>query len=280
MSTKAFGDKLFNKVLSTKAFLFIQGELFQLTNQAFEKYIKYIQDSTGTKIPMTYPIGIKENNTPILSTYEYTKKELFQRCDYLMMNQLPVNGIYQFVTLVESLLVDILRDVLIEFPNKIPNKKKFDYESVLNATSLQEVKLGLINIVINEMTYKSPRDFAEDFKNYVGVDLLKKPVFLDYIELKATRDIHIHNQGIANEIYLSKAGSKARVKSGQELPVDIIYFLKSYEWCIQMTNILESELHEIWPSSDYIERKKLISDKTKSREQKIKEAETITRRKK
>ena len=79
MSNKAFGDKLFNKILSTKAFLFIQGEFFQLTNQAFEKYIKYIQDSSGTKIPMTYPIGVKENNAPILSTYEYTKKRTFSK---------------------------------------------------------------------------------------------------------------------------------------------------------------------------------------------------------
>lgn len=280
MSTKTFGNKLFNKVLSTKAFLFTQGEFFQLTNQAFEKYNQYIQDSTGTKIPMTYPVGIKENDIPIFSTHEYTKKELFQRCDYLIMTQLPINGIYQFVILIESLLVDLLRDVLIEFPYKIPNKKKFDYESILNATSLQEVKLGLVNTVINEMTYKSPRDFAQDFKDYVGIDLLKKPVFHDYIELKTTRDIHIHNQGIANEIYLSKAGSKARVKSGQDLPVDTIYFLKSYEWCIQITDILEKELHEIWPSSDYIERKKLIDDKAKSREQKIKEAEKIARRNK
>lgn len=140
------------------------------------------------------------------------------------------------------------------------------------------MKITLLNSIINELTYKSPKDFAEDFKNYVGINLLEKPVFYNYIELKATRDIYVHNQGIANEIYLAKAGTQARVKAGEELPVDTKYFLQSYEWCIQIVTILEEGLSEIWHSPAYEERQKLINDKDKSREQKIKEAEMMDKK--
>lgn len=280
MKTETFGNRLFDKVHTVKGVLFMQGEFTQLTYQAFDKYVEYIKQSNETEIALTYPIGITPDDKPIFSTYKYSKIDLYKRYQYLGFTQLPINGIYQLVTLMESLLVDILREILLEFPDKISSKRKFDYELISNATSLEQIKLFVINSVLNELTYKSPKDFAEEFKNFVGIDFLAKPVFHNYIELKATRDIHIHNQGIANEIYLSKSGKNARVKSGETLAVDTIYFLKSYEWCIQIANILEKELNDIWPSSDYEERQRLIYDENKSREEKIIEAEMIEQKKK
>ncbi len=126
---------------------------------------------------------------------------------------------------------------------------------MIEAKSLEEIKISLVNSIINELAYKSPKDFAEEFAKYIGINLLEKPAFHKYIELKATRDIYIHNQGVANEIYLSKADTLARVKSGIFLPVDIQYFLQSYECCLQITEILEAELNKIWPSPEYLKNK-------------------------
>ncbi len=50
---------------------------------------------------------------------------------------------------------------------------------------------------------------------------------------------------MANEIYMRKADSHARVKAGMLLPVDTQYFLESYESCLQFTEWLEKELHEL-----------------------------------
>ncbi|BDX37832.1 hypothetical protein CYCD_11870 [Tenuifilaceae bacterium CYCD] len=265
-----FGDKLFKRVMNSRNLLFLHGEIAQLTYQSFDKYVQLINETKETTIEVTVPIGYSPDNTPINTTYKYTKENLIARYQYLGLNQLPINGIYQLVTTIEALFGDILRETLIEFPIKISNKRKLDFELVLEAKSLEEIKFALVNTVINELAYKSPKDFAEEFNKYIGINLLEKPVFHKYIELKATRDIYIHNQGIANEIYLAKADTLARVKSGQFLPVDIQYFLQSYECCLQITEILEEALNKIWPSIEY--------QKSKTKKAKLNETNLVKKR--
>src|SRR5690606_24248426 len=80
--------------------------------------------------------------------------------------------------------------------------------------------------------------------------------FHRYIEVKASRDIFIHNQGVANEIYARKAGSHARVTPGMLLPADAAYFLESYESCLRVSEWLEQELHDHWHSSDFEDRRR------------------------
>ncbi|MEK6478444.1 hypothetical protein WJR50_12950 [Catalinimonas sp. 4WD22] len=275
---KVFGDRLYEKVVEARNILFLQGEIAQLTYQAFDKYVQIINESEEEEIEVTYPVGFRPDNTAINSTHKYTKDILVGRYEYLGLNQLPINGIYQLVTTIEALLGDILRATLIEFPVKISNKRKIDAELVLEAHSLEEIKIALVNTIINELAYKSPKDFAEEFSKYVGIKLLEKPAFHKYVELKATRDIYIHNQGVANEIYLSKADTLARVKAGNFLPVDIQYFLQSYECCLQVTEILEGELNKIWPSPEYLKNKSqnLEEQKNEAIEQAVEQAEEKT----
>jgi hypothetical protein len=261
---ETFGDKLYNEVLRAKSSLFLQGEFFQLTSQAFDSYIEYLKNLTTSKIDLTYPVGYLKSKKPILSTYGYEKTTLLYKYEHLKNTQMPLNIIFQLVTIIENLLVDILRNVLLEYPNKISSKKKFEYTIIHEAKSLEEVRTSIINSMINELTYKSPKEFAEEVNNYIGINLLEKTVYDDFIELKATRDIHIHNKGIVNEVYLNKAGPNARAKIGKELDINNQYLFESYECCIQITEIMEVELNNIWPSPIYEERKKQKDNKEKS----------------
>lgn len=260
---ETFGDRLYRRISEARNILFLQGEIAQLTYQAFDKYVQLINEVEDTEIEVTYPIGYKPDNTPINSTHRYPKEHLIDRYQFLGLTQLPINGLYQLVTTIEALLGDILRNTLIEFPVKISNKRKLDFELVLEAKSIEEIKISLVSCIINELSYKSPKEYADEFSKYVGINLLEKPTYHKYIELKATRDIYIHNQGVANDIYLSKADRLARVKAGQFLPVDIQYFLQSYECCLQITEILEEELNKIWPSPEYIAFKAQIENDNK-----------------
>ena len=246
-----FGNKLYNAVNNGKNLLFTQGEMANLTYISFDKFIEFIQSNGEEIIPITHPVGFGPDNTPINSTTNYTKEELIGRYQHLGLNKLPIDGIFQLVTITETILNFILREILIEFPAKIPSKRKLDVDIALNANSLEEIKISIVESVLNEISYKSPKDYAEEFERFTGVNLKDFPFFHKYIELKATRDIHIHNGGTANEIYLAKAGILARVKNSEYLPVDVQYFLQSFECCIQITEFLEIELDKIWPSEDY-----------------------------
>jgi len=46
----------------------------------------------------------------------------------------------------------------------------------------------------------------------------------NWFESKATRDLIVHNSGIINKIYLEKAGTVARGKSGEKIVIDKKYF--------------------------------------------------------
>ena len=274
---ETFGDRLYRLISNARNKLFLQGEIAQLTYQSFVKYIEVINENNGTEIQITYPIGFRPDNTTIDSTISYTKENLIERYQFLGLTQLPINGIYQLVTTIETLLCDIFKETLIEFPAKISNKKKLDYELVLSAKSLDEIKIAVINTILNELSYKTPKEYGEEFEKYIGIKLLEQPIYHRYIELKATRDIYIHNQGISNDIYMVKADRLSRVKSGQILPVNIQYFLQSYENCIQITEILESELNKIWPSIEYqkFKSQNLEQQKEQAIEKAIETAESI-----
>ncbi|WP_313491877.1 MULTISPECIES: hypothetical protein [Sphingobacterium] len=259
----SFGDRLYRLISQSRNFLFVQGETAQLTYQSFVSYITEIQKSSTNDITIKYPLGYRADNTTIEGTATYTKDVLIERYNFLANIQLPINSVYQMVTVMESLLGSVLKEILLAFPNKIPSKKKLDFEVVLKAESLEEIKLSTVNIILNELAYKSPKDYAEEFERFTGINLLEFPSFHKYIELKATRDIYIHNNGVANEIYKAKAGTLARVEPGVFLPINLHYFLQSYESCIQTTESLEKELDKIWPSLEYqnFKRQSLSSQK-------------------
>lgn len=257
---KKFGDKLYDTIRPIKSNIYRQGQFFQLTIQALDEYSNKIDSVEEKEIPLTFPIGFKDDNEPFYATINHKKEDLKNEYHFLSKTQLPLNGIYQLVTIMENLFVDILREVFTEFPNKVSSGKKIEYSSILNSDSIEDLKVQILNSVINDFTYKSPKDFSIDFKKYVGVDFEKNDNYIKYIELKATRDIHIHNQGIINELYISKVSEQARGKIGDNLKVDINYFLKSYENCLQIIAFLEEELNKIWNSPIYNQIKKIMKN--------------------
>lgn len=235
--------------------MFDQGELAQLTYGAFDIAARSMQNMQQEEIEVTFPIGYKPDKTAIPSTRTYHKDQLLSKYQFLAFHQLTVNGLVQLVNIVETMLGDIVRAVVVRYPQKLGGKRSLSIQAVLESTSLEEVHLRATDSLLNELTYRSPTEFAESMQQLLSVNLLECPAFHRYMEVKTTRDIFIHNRGIANDVYVRKAGSHARVKSGMALPADIQYFLESYEHCLQVTDWLEVELHGHWHSSEYEDRK-------------------------
>ncbi len=255
MTTENLGNILNTLVGNARAALFNQGELAQLTYGAFSVASEKVTALEQNEIQVSYPIGYKPDKTTIQSNRTYTKNDLLQRYSALANYQLSINGVIQLVTIVEAMLGDIVRSVLMKYPKKLGEKRMVSLQGVLEAHTLDEIKTRCVESLLNDLTYKSPAEFAETLKQYISVDLSDCPAFHKYIEIKAARDIVIHNRGVANDTYRRKAASHARVSSGKYLPVDVPYFLESYEFCLQLTEWIETELHELWHSSQYTARK-------------------------
>jgi hypothetical protein len=250
MSAPNIGNVLYRLTSSARHALFDQGELAQLTYGAFDVVANNVRSDQSEVIEISFPVGYRPDKTPILSTRKYAKDELIRRYQHLAYQQLPVNGLVQLVTIVEALLGDVVRTVITRYPQKLGAKRSVSLQLVLEARTIEDIHLRATDALLNDLTYKSPSEFAESLDSLLSINLLECPAFHKYIEIKATRDIFIHNRGTANDTYVRKSGSHARANAGRPLPVDISYFLESYEFCLQLTEWLESELHEHWHSSE------------------------------
>jgi len=249
------GNDLYRIVNGAKLVLFDQSELAQLTYGAFDIAARSMQESDQEKIEISFPVGYRADKTTIDSKRTYNKEDLLRRYQYLAFNQLSVNGVVQLVTTVEATLNDVVRATILKYPQKLGSKRSISMKDVLEAASMDEVHFRATDGLINELSYKSPTEFADAIKKIVPISLMECPAYHKYVEIKATRDIFIHNRGIANDVYTRKSGTHARVNAGVALPAGTQYYLESLESCLQMLEWLEKELHDHWHSSEFEERK-------------------------
>lgn len=247
MTHENLGNQLYRILQSADASLFEQGELAQLTYRAFDIAVRDLQANTQEEIELKFPIGYRPDRTPIEGTKKYRKEELINRYQFLAFHQLSINVLIKLVTILEAALGDIIRAIVIRYPEKLGSKRTVPLHVVLKATSMEEIHLQTTDALLTD---KSPSEFAQAVEPLLSINFLECPPFHKYIEIKATRDIFIHNRGIANDIYARKAGSHARVKPGMSIPIDHQYLLESYESCLQVSEWLRTELHKCWHSSE------------------------------
>ena len=251
MNSKDFGNRLNEIVNQAQMSLANQSELAQLTYKAFEIAIRQLDGEESDSIQITFPIGFSAENQPIPHTRTYTKQEVLARYHFLGRNFLAINAIFHLVTLIEAMTADLLRAILSKYPQKLSADKKISLGDVLGASSIEIIHARAIDAVLNELSYKTPSEFGESISKLMSINILECPAYHMFVELKATRDVYMHNRGFANDVYVRKAWPNARVRAGEYLPADVTYFLKSFEQCYQLCEWLEERLHDKWPSSSY-----------------------------
>lgn len=256
-----FGNSINKRIRNTLYALLSEGEAIQLTHSSFEELATKINDDESDNFKLTYPIGYRPDKTTMLGNTEYSKTDILNKLELLANDKLALNGIYQLVTIIEALLGDLVRMVIIKFPKKVGPKRNLKSNELLNCTSIEDLHIQIASSILNEMFYKSPKEFAEESKQFLSINLLECPSYHKYIEMKATRDIHIHNLGIVNDTYLIKASSHARAKLNENLPVNTYYYMECYEACLQLVEWIEKSIHEVWTSSEFEERQEKLKEK-------------------
>jgi hypothetical protein len=97
----------------------------------------------------------------------------------------------------------------------------------------EQVIEDIIDGRLRNASYGTPADYAV-FLNKVLQFELRASAMLGFVELKASRDLIVHAQGVINKIYVEKAGKLARGKAGERLPVDEAYFKASIKLLKQL----------------------------------------------
>lgn len=146
-----------------------------------------------------------------------------------------VNSLSRF----ESFLAAVLYEFFVHYPLRLT--EKFQGVPACPDVSPKELveapdKDQLVQRLMREHLANVFRQRPSIYMPYVAKLLNAKDAasFLDYYEIAATRDLVVHNSRVVNQLYLEKAGSKARGGLGETLPVDQAYY---YDALTKMTDV-------------------------------------------
>ena len=150
---------------------------------------------------------------------------------------IPKWAFINFITIFETWLSDVLREILRAYPQKI-RRDKVDSAIIIDSSSHEECLEKLIDEELIRLSYASTKEFTKRLQEITSTDIESVSELLDVYELKAARNIILHNRGIVNEKYLKQAGEKARAQIGEEIKLDSESLINSF-------NILESFVTEV-----------------------------------
>jgi hypothetical protein len=139
----------------------------------------------------------------------------------------------QFLATFEAFVGDLLRLWLTAYPRGIGGKT-VKLEDALDAGDLPTLVARLVDHEIAEVTYKSTRTVFLYLERRVGLPLPAAADIDRLAEAKATRDVLVHNRGVADAEYRVKAGALARHPAGERVEIPKPYHRETWELVKQL----------------------------------------------
>lgn len=128
------------------------------------------------------------------------------------------------VAITENYLTEMLRLVLRAFPDKLKGQdRKVDLDLVLDSADIHNLYSTIIERQIHSVLFLGPEKYLQYIEHTLSIQIPKSSKE-QYAEVKATRDLLVHNDGVINATYVEKAGKLARGKVGDTIAVDEMYF--------------------------------------------------------
>ena len=89
--------------------------------------------------------------------------------------------------------------------------------------------MHVINRELNDILYDRPAGWFKYLEEKAKLGCPTPDEIERIAEVKASRDILVHNRSVANAAYIDKAGRLARCKDGQTLDIPEQYHRESWE---------------------------------------------------
>lgn len=134
-------------------------------------------------------------------------------------------NIISMVSRAEAFIQDAIAIVTIAFPAKIAllDKGGIPLDLFLECDDRDDVIRRFVALKCESLMFGKPSDYLDKAEKVLAIEL-DTDLVRSFIEIKASRDIIIHNNGVINKVYVEKAGEKRRGEVGDELAIDQDYF--------------------------------------------------------
>lgn len=167
---------------------------------------------------------VKKLTTPI----DLSLKKLQEISDYAddIKGELLVHGLFVLaISSLEVMVSDVLLYFLRSFPQKLPSNE-FKFEKGVFFDNYFKLFKKVAESHINNLSYKSFEDYFQKALEYLSIEWpdLFETMGAQIKEVRATRNLLLHNNLVVNDQYLDSAGPKLReARRGCTLKVDVPY---------------------------------------------------------
>lgn len=185
-------------------------------------------------------LGIARRNATELSALlkRFANEELFAN--------LLVTAVSRF----EFYLADVLGEFLRRAPEKLLRGPKggdsgrpVPLQIVIDAENLDELYGELIEQRVQSIFYAEPKEYCAYFNAISELEIPEKS-FEQFFEIKATRDLIVHNSLLVNDLYKKKAGALSRGDIGKRLKIKNDYFEASLSGMKILSGTIEKRTRE------------------------------------
>jgi hypothetical protein len=144
-----------------------------------------------------------------------------------------------FVSQFEDFLFDLIGIWLTAHPQSLAGKS-VPFGTVMEAPDKAAITRAVVDEELNGLKYKRVADWFRYLDKLVRLDHPSSDEIESLAEIKASRDILVHNRGIVNAIYVSKAGGQARYAIGEVLELPEDYHRASWELILKVVRDVSS----------------------------------------
>ena len=134
-------------------------------------------------------------------------------------------NIISIVSRVEAFIQECMTIAISQEPKKLAiiGDKGIPLDLFLASETHADLLRGYIALRCQDLMFGKPTDYLAKAQKVLSISI-GDSVSKKFIEMKASRDVIIHNQGEINQIYLDKVTTEKRGKVGDELVIDADYF--------------------------------------------------------
>lgn len=104
-----------------------------------------------------------------------------------------------------------------------------DFKTILDLPDKDAVVRAIVGKELNEVLYDRPADWFAYLEEKAKLGCPSADEIDRLAEAKASRDLLVHNGGIANRAYLDKAGRLARFQDGERIAIPDDYHRETWE---------------------------------------------------
>jgi hypothetical protein len=157
-----------------------------------------------------------------------TQSDLAGKARGYVAEQLTEATFQQFIAVFENFFLDLLRLWLLAHPQSL-SQKMVDFQAVLDAPDKDAITSLVVDREANEVLYDRPAGWFKYLEKRVKLGCPTADEIDRIAEAKASRDVLVHNRGVASKTYELKAGRLTRFRDGQRIDIPEHYHRDTWE---------------------------------------------------